>query len=281
MKHCLLSVVLLLPLHAQDASKINLTQLRELYKSGKWSELSDAFEEMTPSERGRYLITWVEALERCQRWPRLIEVCESAEPQLAGKPESNVLASKRIKALVKLDRLGEAVKGCERLGDGGDPYFYVMGLEHARQASDWAAMDVLATKLLANRPTDPIGLAVKGEALARLERFADAEPFLKQATAANPKDPWIWVNLAGCLNERKAWSEALEACDHALAMDPSLAHARINRGRACFELARYAEAKADYEAALALLPGNPVLLENLRQTQRYLEAQQKGRKGKG
>ncbi len=274
MTHLLLISLPCLISPAQEPVPTAIQRMAELQKAGKWAELADAFEALPPKERGKYLGVWLEALQRSERWPRMVEVCEAVEGQLAGKPAYAELLKRKVAALIKLERLLEAARCCERIGDAGESYYYVQALDLARQANEWAAMEAIATKLLVGRPKDPIGLAVKGEALARMERFTEAEPFLHDAVVANPKDPWVLVNLACCLNERKAWTEALAACDRALALDPKVVPARINRGRACFQLARYQEAKDDYEAALADLPGNPMLQENLRQAKRYLEAQQ-------
>jgi cytochrome c-type biogenesis protein CcmH/NrfG len=56
--------------------------------------------------------------------------------------------------------------------------------------------------------------------------------------------------------------------------------ARFSLGRAAFERHRYAESAGDFEAALARLPEDPVLLENLKQAKRYAEAQSKANKNK-
>jgi tetratricopeptide (TPR) repeat protein len=280
MRHLLVVTLPVLAIQAQAPTSSAIQHMAELQKAGKWAELADAFEALPPPERAPHLGAWLEALNRSKRWTRMVEVCEAAEPQFVGKPAYLDLLKRKVGALVKLERHLEAARCCERIGDGGEAYYYIQALDLARQANDWPVMSEIASKLLAARPKDPIGLAVKGEALARMERFSEAEPFLQDAVVANPKDPWVLVNLACCLNERKAWSEALAACDRALALDPKVVPARINRGRACFQLARYQEAKEDYEAALVELPGNPMLQENLRQATRYLEAQKRGAKGK-
>lgn len=280
MRFLMFVIMPLLPLTAQAPGTPDLKRLAELQKNGKWDELSDAFETLSPKDRGQYLGVWLDALDRAKRWSRLLAVCEAVEGQLKGQSGHLEILKRKAKALSKLGRMLEAARCCESIGDAGELFYYVQALEYTREAGDWGLMDAIATKLLAGRPKDPIGLAVKGEALARMERFTEAEPFLQQAVVANPKDPWVLVNLAGCLNERKAWTEALAACDQALGLDPKVVPARINRGRALFELGRFRESKADYEAALAELPGNAMLEENLRQANRYLEAQLRASKPK-
>lgn len=85
----------------------------------------------------------------------------------------------------------------------------------------------------------------------------------------DPKIAYAWNNLGRYLNERKAWAEADEVLNQALALQPGQLEALFNRGRARFELKRYRESRDDFRAALALQPDNPVIAENLRQAERY------------
>jgi len=139
----------------------------------------------------------------------------------------------------------------------------------ARLAQDWSALLTWSDELLAKHPEDASGLAWKGEALARMDRLAEAEPLLRAAVAKDPKIAYAWNNLGRCLNEMKAWAEASVALDNALAIEPNQLEALFNRGRCRFELKRYTESRDDFRAALALRPDDPVLVENLRQAERY------------
>lgn len=276
------AVPVLLSTPSPQAPQEELQRLQALEAAQKWVELADAFEALKPADRGRFLGSWLRALEKAERWARLQQVCEAVIPQFEAKSPgiAKDLQKQRIKALTRQGDHALAALACEQLGDSGETYFFVLGTDSARTARDWETLERLGGKLLAKNPKDPIGLAVRGEGLARMDRFKEAEPILQLAVPANPRDGWVLVNLSRCLNDRKAWAESLEACDRALGLDPKLVEARYNRGRACFELARYQEARDDFQAALSLLPGDPVLLENLRQAQRYLDVTTKPKKNK-
>lgn len=269
----LLGAIVALSLSAQEDPEALRQRLALLYQAKNWVALADAFDGLTPQQRGRYIGAWIEALEKSGRWERLLAVCDGILPQLEGKPSplSKDLRGRKAKALSKLGRHSEAARVYESLGDSGDSFCYVIGTDEARLDQDWTAMEDLATKLLAKNPKDPIALSVMGEALAREERFAEALPVLRLTVELSPKDSMSWSNLGRCLNEEKAWTEAVEACNRAILLDPKLLEPRYNRGRAFFELKRYEESRDDFQAALGLKPEDPVLKENLRQAERYLK----------
>lgn len=257
-------------------------RIQALSQAKDWAGLADYFETLSPKDRTVRHSAWLQALNRAQRWPRLLEVSEAvlALEDPAQPPRLTPARLMRAQALSQLQRHPEALKAHAEIGRLGWADGYSNACAEARLAQDWPALLESSEALLAKVPEDPKALAWKGEALARLDRFSEAEPLLRQALARDPAQPYAWSNQARCANERKAWQEALEACDRALALEPALLEARFNRGRACFELKRYAEARADFQAALALLPGDPTLLSNLHQAQRYADAESKAKKNK-
>lgn len=267
------------PAPAESPESLRL-RFSRLYQEQKWSDLADAFEALTPVQRGSYLTDWVEVLERAKRWERLLQVCEAVLPQLDPAKQPTVVRDfqkRKLSALTKLSRPAETLGLCEALGDTDEPFFYVLGTDQARLARDWGAMERLAIKLQARKPEDPLVPGILGEALARQDRFKDAEPHLQKAVVLAPKDPDAWCNLGRCLNDRQAWGEAEAALAKALELNARHLEARYNRGRSLFELRRYREAADDFTAALALAPEDPVLKQNLRQAQRYLEAETRGK----
>lgn len=280
-----LLALLLAPLRAQDVLDLSNpveARIQGLMRAKEWGALADLFETLSPRDRGLRLRTWLLALNRAQRWERLAEVCEQVIPQedrLEGAKATHARLL-RAQALSQLGRHAEAFRAHAENGRLGWPDGHANACAEARLAQDWAGLQSEAEAILAKAPEDPQGLLWKGEALARQEHFTEAEPLLQRGLALDPRQPHGWSNLARCLHERKQWQEGLEACDRALTLDPALLEARFNRGRACFELARYAEARDDFQAALVLQPGNPVLVENLRQAQRYLDASTKAKKNK-
>ncbi len=276
----LLPIPILCQQAAPEAPEALRQRLSLLYQQKKWDELADAFESLTPVQRGSYLASWLEILERSGRWDRLLQVCDAVLPKLDPvRQEEQILnlQKKRLSAFTKLDRRSEALTLCELLGDKGDPFYFMLGTDQARLTRDFVTMERLALKWAARKPGEPLVPGVLGEALARQERFAEAEPQLHKAVTLNSKDADSWCNLGRCLNERKSWGEAEKALNRALEVEPKHLEARYNRGRSLFELKRYKEAVEDFRAALALAPADPVLAENLRQAERYLAAETRGR----
>jgi tetratricopeptide (TPR) repeat protein len=242
-----------------------------LLNAKDWTGLADWFETVGPTLRGRYYEVWLQSLNRSRRWPRLLEVCEALQPQLEAKsgPKLATYRLLRAQALSQLERHGEAARAHAENGRLGYPDGLPNACAEARFAQDWNALLTYSEELLTQRPGASPGMAWKGEALARMDRLAEAEPILKAAVAKDPKLAYAWNNLGRCLNEKKAWAEASEALDKALALEPGQLEALFNRGRCRFELKRYRESRDDFRAALALSPGDPVLAENLRQAERY------------
>ncbi len=246
-------------------------QADALLKAKDWAGLADWFETVPPATRGTFYELWIQSLNRSQRWERLLVVCEALQPQLEAKsgPRLATYRVYRAQALSQLGRHSEAALVHAENGRLGFPDGFPNACAEARLARDWNTLLAFSDEFLVKRPGDAPGLAWKGEALARLDRLAEAEPLLRAAVAQDPKLPFAWNNLGRCLNEKKAWVEACDAFDKALALDPNQLEALFNRGRCRFELKRYRESRDDFRAALALQPDNPVLAENLRQAERY------------
>lgn len=242
-----------------------------LIKSKNWGGLADWFETVPPATRGKHYEWWIQALNRSQRWERLLVVCEALQPQLEAKsgPRLATYRLYRAQALSQLGRHAEAALAHGENGRMGYSDGFPNACAEARLASDWNALLAFADELLQKHPEEALGLAWRGEALARMARLTEAEPALRAAVAKDPRLAYAWNNLGRCLNEEKAWMEACEALDKALALEPNQLEALFNRGRARFELKRYQESRDDFRAALALSPGDPVLAENLRQAERY------------
>lgn len=285
MRSLYLLPALVLPVFGQDFVELSSaidTKIKALTQAKDWNGLADYFETLTPRERGQRLTGWLQALNKAQRWDRLVQLCEAIVPQEDAKqgPKLTLARLLRAQALSQLQRHSEALLAHAETGRLGWADGFPNACAEARYARDWAALQASAEAILAKTPEDPKGLAWQGEALAQQGRFADAEPLLRKALALDASQPFGWSNLARCLNERKDWNEAIEACNKALALDPRFMEARFNRGRAGFELGRYLEARDDFQAALVLLPGDPVLQDNLKQAQRYLDSSIKPKKAK-
>lgn len=246
-------------------------RLEALLKAKDWTGLVDWFDAATPVTRGKYFEIWMQSLNRAQRWDRLLAVCEALQPQLEAKtgPRLGTYRLYRAQALSQLGRHDQAAGAHAENGRFGFPDGFPNACAEARLAADWPALQTYSEELLAKRPGNAQGLAGKGEALAHLKHFEEAEPILREALEKDSKIAYAWNNLGRCLNEKKSWAEACECFDKALALEPNQPEALYNRGRALFELKQYVKSRNDFRSALQLLPGDPVLTENLRQAERH------------
>ena len=250
-------------------------RLSALADAGDWDALCDQFEALPIETALRFRGTWVEALGRARRWERLQQLCDRLlkTPAYLKDPRRPDFLRQRARALSQLQRHPEALAAWEELGRGGDRLGRINACQEAELQQDWPALarNALALSGMPGLTPALTGEAAtwRGEALARQNRFAEAEPAFKAALAVDPKQALTWANLGRCLNERKAWPEAREAFDHALALQPGLLEALYNRGLALFNLKRYAESRDDFRAALTQRPEDPVLKENLRQAERF------------
>lgn len=256
------------------------TQLTALLKAKDWNGLADWFETVSPAVRGQHYELWLQSLNRSQRWERLLEVCEALLPQLEAKsgPTLGSYRLYRAQALSQLGRHGEAALAHAENGRLGYPDGLPNACTEARLARDWQVLLTCSGDLLTQRPGDTLATAWKGEALARLDRFVEAEPLLRAALAKDPAIAYAWTNLGRCLIEKKDWANAREALDRALTLEPNQLEARYNRGRCLFELKQYQASATDFRQALTLQPGDPVLTENLRQAERHAAQPKPGRR---
>ncbi len=251
-------------------------QIAALQKAARWIELADLFESMGPQDRGLRLGIWLEALKKAQRWSRLEAILDAAIPQMEAKgiralPERLLRAS----ALDRQERRPEALAAYLEAGEFGAPLGYLMAGNLAVALRNDDALGQAAAGLCERTPNLAQGWAWKGEVLFRRGLFPEAEPLFEKAAALDPKEPATWTNLAACRNARKAYAEAIEASDRALALASGFVEAHFNRGLAHFGLKRYADGRADMANALAQDPADPMIRsrieENLRLADRFLK----------
>ncbi|MGH8765171.1 MAG: tetratricopeptide repeat protein [Burkholderiales bacterium] len=95
------------------------------------------------------------------------------------------------------------------------------------------------------------GEADAGHAGAQGERATrdldEAIGHFRAATEIAPDSPDGWINLGYALAQQRRPGEATQAYGRALAIDPELAHARVNRAMALLSQGRWLEAWEDYE----------------------------------
>jgi len=171
------------PVHIQGFVSAYPPALEALLKAKDWAGIADWFETVPPATRGAFFDLWLQSLNRSQRWERLARVCEALQPQLEAKTGPRLAPYRiyRAQALGHLGRHTEAAQAQAENGRLGLAEGFANACTEARLAQDWNQLLEHATELLTKQPDSIDGLAWKGEALARLDRFTEAEPLLREA----------------------------------------------------------------------------------------------------
>lgn len=249
-------------------------QILALQKASRWGDLADLFETLDPKNRGQRLGIWLEAMKKGQRWARLEAVLDAAIPQMEAKgvpafPERMLHAT----AIERQGRKLEAMRVFLEAGGLGSPLALLQAGNLAVSLGNDEYLGQAAQALTDRFPNLAQGWAWKGETLFRKGQFPEAEPLFEKASSMDAKEPATWTNLGACRNARKAYLEALDACDRAIALDPGFVEAHFNRGLANIGLKRYPEGRSDMQKALDANPADPVMRmrieENLRMAARY------------
>ncbi|MDP2875217.1 MAG: hypothetical protein Q8O00_03475 [Holophaga sp.] len=254
-------------------------KIAELQKAKDWANLADYIEAMVPAQRGKYIISWMESLNRTNRWERLLAVCDASIPQMEAKtgPKLGLPRLLRAQALTQLQRHGEARLAHAENGQLGFPDGHENACAEARADSDWNALAMHAEALAVLKPG--LGLSLQGEALCKLQKFSQAEPILEKAILLPGATAMAWADLACCLVERQAYPEAIGAATQGLVLEAKNMEALYNRGRAHFGLKQYKEGRADLAAALATGQADPTLARNIQNNivlaDQYLAHQEK------
>lgn len=279
---CPLFLALTLSLSAQEAFTLGDPvgmKVVELQKVKDWTGLADYLETLTPAQRGKHLLSWMESLNRAKRWERLLEVCDANLSQMEAKtgPRLGIPRLLRAQALTQLLRHGEARLAHAENGALGYPDGYENACAEARADNDWESLAMHAKALAASKPG--LGLSLQGEALCKLLKFQEAEPILEKAVTTEGHTAMAWADLACCRVERKAYPEAVSAANQALVLESHNMEAHYNLGRAHFGLMHYKDGRDALAAALATGQADPAMAENIRTNlalaDRYLAYQEK------
>jgi len=242
------------------------TQLEGLEKAKDWPKVITLIESLKPSLQDSLLPTHLKALQGAGRFEQMLALCRAKIPTYDGPggPRLSVARIGEAQALSRLDRHAEAAAAHLQNGRLGYSMGYGNALAEYRATQDFAALLSASEEILARSPRHPEAAVYRGEALAKLGRWTEAEPALNTALELDPKAAMAWADLACCRVERKAYPEAVEAADRALALDPRNLEALYNRGRARFGLTQYKEGREDLASALATQQADPAMAENLR-----------------
>jgi tetratricopeptide (TPR) repeat protein len=129
----------------------------------------------------------------------------------------------------------------------GDAYF--MGGDAAKARDDWrTGVEMDGQNAIALR-----GMAI----ISNMQRkFPEAMQYMERAIAASPNNPYLYITRGVLrLEDRRAVGLALADFDKAVTVKPDLASAYFYRGLANHMSGRFAQAKADYDKALEINPG--------------------------
>lgn len=250
-------------------------RLATFQKGGDWSGMCDWFETLTPRQRGLLLTDWLQGLSKAQRWDRLLEVTTAAIAQVEPKGGAAISLERilRAQALSRLGRHREALEAHQENGALGFAEGYAYAAQEALTLQDWPALERIAKLRLGPSPQDEEALAHQALAVARQNRFEEAEPLLRAALERVADRPEIWLHLGRILlMHRKDLTAAEQAFDRCLALDPRHAEALNFRGAARMSQGRYEEARQDFLAAQTLAPQDAAIQANIQMADRYLEA---------
>lgn len=258
-----------------------VNRIEALEKAKDWTALVAFIDTLSPSRQDQLLATHLKALQGAGQLDRMLALCRAKIPLLDGPggPRLSVARIGEAQALSRLDRHSEAAEAHRRNGRLGLAIGWTNALAEFRAAQDFTALLATAEELLARLPRHLEASVYRGEALAKLGRYPEAEPTLQAAVELDPKAAMAWADLACCRVERQAYGEAIEAADRALALDPAQVEALYNRGRARFGLRQYREGRQDFAAALATGKADPslagALQQSISQADRFLAYQEK------
>ena len=108
--------------------------------------------------------------------------------------------------------------------------------------------------ILHTQPRNLAALNLLAVVLMQLGKFAEAEPYLRRAVAANAKSDSTLYNYGLCLKVLNRPAEALERFAQALTLNPAAAEAWNNRGTVLNDLKRHEQAIEDFDKAIQLNP---------------------------
>ena len=115
------------------------------------------------------------------------------------------------------------------------------------QAKDWAAAFLIVDREVALAPKDMDVLAWRARLLTWSGKLSEAEVEYQIILTASPSDPDNWMGLATVYSRQGRFKEALEALNHAVALDPKRADLCVARDNALQVLSSRKDATNDHE----------------------------------
>ena len=124
------------------------------------------------------------------------------------------------------------------------------------EAKDWTAAMAIVDHEIDRAPQDMDVRAWRARVLMWSGELAKAELEYHILVAATPKDPDNWLGLAILYSREGRTTEALQALDCALELDPKRTDIHIARARALRALGSQSEARLEFNRTLDLDPTN-------------------------
>ena len=119
-------------------------------------------------------------------------------------------------------------------------------------SSDLASASALCDEVL-KLASDHFGAwHLKGVIAYQHQQLPNAEQFVRQALAIDPKHPEALNNLGAILLGQGKWAEAVSSFDKVLLVQPTSALALANRGMALLKVMKFEEALGSFDKALAI-----------------------------
>jgi tetratricopeptide (TPR) repeat protein len=168
-----------------------------------------------------------------------------------------------------LGRPEEAVKLFEQVPIARDTAWVASELASALLASGEAKAAAAAVdKALEFQPQDSGALLIKGRLLIEQSNFKDAVPVLQNALQADPTSPFVRYELGRAFYFSKDYTSAVGMFDSALEVSPEWAQAASAKAMGLYEMGEFGAAFSQARRALKLSPGDPSMLDILRDAAR-------------
>lgn len=166
------------------------------------------------------------------------------------------------KADGKLQEAAECYRRALQADPGCGPALYNLGVV-LQESGRLAEAEEAFRGCRALDPRDRDALFRLGLVLAGQARHADAADAYREALAIDRENPLLWLELAKSQRGLRRGGEALECAARAVQLKADFAESRNLLGILLQEAGRVDDAISQYEAALALEPGDAGYLNNL------------------
>jgi tetratricopeptide (TPR) repeat protein len=172
---------------------------------------------------------------------------------LTQDPERETTRFNYAIALHKAGHYPEAIAQYERLlalhphGDSAAQWLLNLGAAR-RKMRDLAGAIACYRQVLSRDPNSLDARRNLGNALEAAGAVIESESLLREVVAQCPEDPRAHHSLGNTLWEQGRLEDAIACYDRALALDPTFAEARANRGMVYLLQGNFAAGWADYEA---------------------------------